>query len=326
MSTSGTIGQTTLPTNRLLEKSMRRAGLLPAQITPEIVEQCLDSLFMLIMSLSSRGINLWCVDRKLIPLNVGQSTYTLPAGTIDVLNLLHVTPVQIDASYQYNANDTTAYLSEDVLVGRVGLLWSEAPTAEVNLQWSRDNVIWTTFSTIAVSDITTGQYLWLEVDPGLNVNQVRAVSADLGVMDDMILASGGREIMMTPFNRDDWANQPNKTQTSNTQVNYYFEKLVNPRITVWPAPASSQNYMALYRHRQIQDVGDLQNELELPTRWLEAISWHLALRIAFEVPGVDPQRRQELVGMASNFTLEAEANETDHSPVFLAPRVSVYTR
>ena len=281
---------------------------------------------MLIMSLSSRGINLWCVDRKLIPLNEGQSTYTLPSGTIDVLNLLHVTPVQIDASYQYNANDTTAYLSEDVLVGRVGLLWSEAPTAEVNLQWSNDNATWTTFSTVAVLDITTGQYLWLEVDPGLNVNQVRAVSADLGVMDDMILASGGREIMMTPFNRDDWANQPNKTQTSNTQVNYYFEKLVNPRITVWPAPASSQNYMALYRHRQIQDVGDLQNELELPTRWFEAISWHLALRIAFEVPGVEPQRRQELVGMASNFTLEAEANETDHSPVFLAPRVSVYTR
>jgi len=326
MATSGTIGQTTLPTNRLLEKSMRRAGLLPAQITPEIVEQCLDSLFMLIMSLSSRGINLWCVDRKLIPLNTGQSTYVLPSGTIDVLNLLHVTPVQIDASYQYNANDTTAYLAEDVSVSRVGLLWSTLPTAAVNLQWSNDNVTWTTFDTILVSDITANQYLWKEIDPGLNVNQVRAVSTDLGVMDDMTLASGGREIMMTPFNRDDWANQPNKTQTSNTQVNYYFEKLVNPQITVWPAPMANQNYLALYRHRQIQDVGDLQNELELPTRWLEAISWHLALRIAFEVPGVDPQRRQEVSGMASTFTLEAESNETDHSPIFLAPRVSAYTR
>jgi len=326
MATSGTIGQTTLPTNRLLEKSMRRAGLLPAQITPEIVEQCLDSLFMLIMSLSSRGINLWCVDRELIPLNTSQSTYVLPAGTIDVLNLLHVTPVQIDASYQYNTNDTAAYLSEDILVGRVGLLWSTLPTDAVNLQWSNDNATWATFDTIPVSDITVNQYLWREIDPGLNVNQVRAVSANLGVMDDMILASGGREIMMTPFNRDDWANQPNKTQTSNTQVNYYFEKLVNPQITVWPAPMTNQNYLALYRHRQIQDVGDLQNELELPTRWFEAISWHLALRIAFEVPGVDPQRRQEVASMASTFTLEAEGNETDHAPILLAPRISVYTR
>jgi hypothetical protein len=326
MTTSGTIGSTLIPTNKLLEKSMRRAGLHPAQITPEIVDSALDSLFMLIMSLSSRGINLWCVDHQIIPLVGGKSTYVLPVGTIDILNLLHCSPIRTEYSETYNGANANAYIGDDNRISKIGVLWSEVPDASSLLQYSNDGSTWLTIRQINPDEVTADTYVWTEVDPSLATSEVRVFSTGNGVIDDIYLASGATEIMMTPFNRDDWANQPNKTFQAATQVNYYFEKLVNPQLTVWPVPLDNSRYMSLFRYRQVQDVGDLQNELELPSRWFEAVSWHLALRLAFEVPGVDPQRRQEVAAMANTFTLEAEANETDHAPVYFAPKISGYTR
>jgi hypothetical protein len=142
----------------------------------------------------------------------------------------------------------------------------------------------------------------------------------------MFLADTVREIAMAQFNRDDYANQPNKTTQSSTATNFYFEKLVNPQATIWPVPSDDTRHLILYRYRQIQDVGALTNELELPSRWAESITWHWALRLAFEIPEVTPDRRKEVQAMAASMVIEVEAGETDSAPTFFAPRIGVYTR
>ncbi len=233
MATSGTIGNTKVSTAKFIEKAIRRCGLSPASITAETNDIAREDLFMLIMSLSSRGLNLWCIDVKEIPLVAGQATYVLPTGTIDVLNLLLATPV----------GDGT-------------------------------------FS----------------------------------------------EIPVMPINRDDFANLPRKSTQSAVPVNYYFEKLVEPQITLWPVPNDDTKHLNLYRYRQIQDVGDLTDELELPARWLEAVCWQLALRLAFELPNVSADRVTLVKQMADSMVIEADGNETDGAPVYFAPGIGVYTR
>ena len=233
MATSGTVGQTKINTAHLLEKAIRRCGLSPASLTSETWESSRESLFMLLMSLSSRGLNLWCVDHAFIPLVSGQAVYSLPGGGLEVLNLMLSTPSG-DGSY--------------------------------------------------------------------------------------------REIPITKFNRDDYASQPNKEFQSAQPTNYWFEKLIEPRITLWPVPSDSSRRLSMYYYRQPQDVGDLTNELEIPTRWLEAICWHLALRLAFELPGVSVERLAAVQAMAQGMTMEVEGSETDSAPVFLAPNIRVYTR
>jgi hypothetical protein len=131
---------------------------------------------------------------------------------------------------------------------------------------------------------------------------------------------------MSQFNRDDYANQPNKTTQSETSTNFYFEKLVNPQATVWPVPKDDTRHFVLFRYRQIQDVGSLTNELELPSRWAESITWHWSLRLAFEIPEVTPDRRKEVQAMAASMVIEVEAGETDSAPTYFAPRIGVYTR
>lgn len=307
MSTSGTIGLTRIQTNKLLEKAMRRCGLTPQILTPEIVETALESLFMFLLSLSNRGLNLWCVDKQLIPLVSGKATYVLPTGTQDVLNLLYSAPTPV---------------TEGRIV-RFGVKFSSNPTLPFRLQKSDDGVVWENVNTYA-APITVGTYLWYDIDPSVSANFYQIDSN--GVVESLLLSNNNKEIVVTPFNRDDYSNQPNKTFQSGFVTNYYFEKLVAPQITLWPVPNDDTKCLVLYRYRQIQDIGSLTQEIELPTRWLEAVSWHWAARLAFELPSIDDARRASVIQMAQTMTIEVEAGETDSAPVFLAPRIGVYTR
>lgn len=307
MATSGTIGLTRIDTAKFLEKAIRRCGLTPQMLTPEIVTTALESLFMLLLSLSNRGLNLWCLDRKLLPLTVGQATYVLPIGTQDVLNLLLSTCNDVDSG----------------TVVRIGVKFSVLPTASINLQTSPDNIAWTTVKTYTAPTVV-GQYSWYDLDPAITADYFQIASD--GVVQNLVLSSMNSEIVVTPLNRDEYANQPNKTFQSSTITSYYFEKLVTPQITVWPVPSDDTKCLVLYRYRQIEDVGTLTQELELPSRWYEAISWHWSARLAFELPGVDPARRAEVVQMANTMTIEVESGETDSAPTFFAPRIGVYTR
>lgn len=233
MSTSGVVGGTRISVTRIIEKALRRCGLSPTSNTAETMETAREDLFMLLMSLSNRGLNLWCIDRQDIQLQAGQATYTLPTGTLAVLNL--------------------------------------------NL----------------------------------------AIPTGGGIV---------REVPLTPINRDDYSTLPNKGQASAQPVNYWFEKMREPRITLWPVPTDTTRYLVLYRHRQIEDIGDFSNEIDIPSRWLEAICWHLSLRLAFELPGVSAERLAAIQAMTQGMTLEVEGGETDDAPTYFAPAIGVYTR
>lgn len=233
MTTSGTIGTTVINTAKLIEKALRRCGISPASATVETLETAKEDLFMLLMSLSNRGLNLWCIDSQTVPLVAGQAVYVLPPGSLDVLNLVLATP---------NGDGTF------------------------------------------------------------------------------------RDLPVTQLNRDDYTSLPNKTQQSAVPVNFYFEKLRVPQITLWPVPSDSTKHLVLYRYRAIQDVGELSEELEIPARWLEAVTWHLALRLAFELPEVKPERATMVISMAQSMVLEVEGGETDSAPVYFAPNIGPYTR
>lgn len=325
MTTSGTVGQTVIQTNKVLEKAVRRCGLLPAVLTPEYVASSNESLFMLLLSLANRGLNLWCIEKSLMGMTVGQVTYDLPVGTLDVLNVLHATPSRLtgtdsSASTWYKTALTTANT-----VTRYGVKFSTLPTGSFQFQVSNDDTNWTTVQTVTEFP-SAGVWGWYDVDPKISGIYFRVYSATLGVVEDLYLAENVREIVVSQFNRDDYANQPNKTFSSNMVTNFYFQKLIDPLITVWPVPSDDSRHLVVFRHRQVQDVGTLTEELEIPSRWIEAITWHLSARLAFELPGVEPTRRQEVVAMANTMTIEVEAGETDAAPIYFAPNIRGYTR
>lgn len=326
MATSGTVGVTKIKTAKVIEKAFRRCGLSPQQLTPEYVDNALEDLYMLLMSMATRGINLWCVEKNIIPTVLGQATYTLPIGTLEILDLLHARP------FRREGDDTTdplffqTELTEAERVVRMGVSFSVLPTDSFVLQYSEDGIVWTTQLTVSQLPTETGIWNWYDLTQIVEAQFYRVQGAALGTVADLYLVGSVREIQITQFNRDDYANQPNKSFSSATITNFYFEKLMAPQITVWPIPQDDEQHIVLYRHRQVQDIGKLTEELEIPDRWFEAITWHLALRIAFEVPGVEPSRREEVKVMAGSMTLEVELGETDRGPINWVPDIGPYTR
>lgn len=324
MATSGTIGRTTINTAKMLEKALRRCGLTAATVTPEIVDTAKEDLFMFLMSLANRGLNLWCIDKQLLGLGVGKGTYVLPVGTMDVLNLMQSTPTLDEGGVEVAGVDSCALsFTEDVACCRFGIKFG-ASIGLFTFDVSDDGLAWTTVLT-NTDAVDTVLYNWYDVDPAQTHKYFR-VSCVGGSPVEMLIATQYRDIPISQFNRDDYTAQPNKLFSSSTITNFYFEKLVNPQITVWPRPNTESQHMTLWRYRQIQDVGLLTDELEIPNRWLEPISWHLALRLSFEVPGVTPDRQKAIQQMAMSMVIEVEGGETDSAPTYFAPNIGVYTR
>jgi len=104
------------------------------------------------------------------------------------------------------------------------------------------------------------------------------------VMLDMYytINNGQQEIdrIMTPISRTEYANYPNKRQQGAPTV-AWFDRLLSPTVTLWPAPNGQQAFFKYYRLRQTQD-SNLQNgqNVELPLYFLEPYAFGLAHRLA----------------------------------------------
>ena len=324
MGTSGTIGTTKINTSRIIEKALRRCGVPLGKITPEVLNTAMENLYLFLLSKSGRGLNLWCIDKQLMGLRQGQTTYDLPIGTLEVLNLLFATTQETSGTRTILPAEIQELQSDQLGVVRVAFKVSSNPGV-VTFYYSTDGG--STATPVTLSD-TWGyeNWNWVDLPRKLLGNWFKIAVSNSGTLQDIRLATDVRELLVTQMNRDDFASQPNKNIQSSMVTSYYLEKLVNPRVTLWPAPISDSSHLVLYRHRQIQDVGDLTQELEIPQRWIEAVIWQLAVRMAFELPElVSSEVRAQVIQMANEAQFEVELTETDGSPTYLRPQIDPYT-
>lgn len=132
---------------------------------------------------------------------------------------------------------------------------------------------------------------------------------------------------MARLNRDDYTNLPNKNFTANQPYQFWLNRTIpQAKITLWPTPSDPFVQMTVWYSRQVMDVGDLFDEVEIPQYFYQAIQLMLAHQMSLVLPGVDLARVQYLEGQADKYFLMAEAENRDKSPIYYAPNISVYTR
>lgn len=328
MATSGTIATTVIDTAKLLEHATRRVGLASAIQTPELVEAAQESLYLFLLSLSNHGLNLWCVEKVLLGLGSGQATYALPAGTLDLASdPAYSQPTRVTGTDSSTATSFTTQLASATRVYRVGIKLSAATTTNtLTLQHSPDGVAWTTALTESRTDWSTGTWYWYDLDPSAEDLYFRANFTSAITAGEFYLASAINDLPLSQWNRDTYIALNNKSAMGSPATCYLFEKRITPQITLWPVPNNNYDHLSVWRHRQIEDIGTLTQQVEVPQRWLEGVIWHAAVRIGSELPGVDPKRLDFAVKMADKYTFEAEWEETDGSRTNFDPGIGVYTR
>jgi len=357
MAYSGTVGQTVISVQTLIDHGARRCGKLAEELSVEQVQSAKESLFFFLSNLANLGINYWAISKQVIGLSADQYIYSLPVGAVDALNVLYRQmnrPVGIYASSAggtaANAADgdlstycqqTAANGSISVDYGATGLQYigsigfmpyiSGGGSATWNyvLEYSTDGITWNNLATGANVAVADQQWVWTDIDPGKNVEfyRMRATSGTTLSVRELYFGNNSREIQMSRLNRDDYTNLPNKNFTANQPFQFWFDRTIpQPTMYLWPVPSDPFVQMTVWYSRQIMDVGALSGQLEIPQRWYEAVLMNLSHRMSLELPGVPLDRIGYLEKMAMQYLNDAEQEERDRSPIYLAPNISVYTR
>ena len=352
MATSGTVGQTVVTVQQLIDHGARRAGKLAEELTNEQVSAAKTSLFYLLSNLANYGIHYWCIEKTVIGLVPEKYVYSLPVGTVDVLNANYRT-VTANTTGGYSSSGVAANAFDgqftnicqltnntgniginlgtgnNVYIGTVGILPAITGSVTIQIQYSTNNSTWTTITSPGATSWVSGQWIYYDLEPSASVPYWRILQtagSNMGVYQ-VVFGSNATEIPLARLNRDDYTNLPNKNFSNNYPLQYWFDRTIpQPSMYLWPAPSTYQPQLVVWRYRQIEDVGALSGSLAIPQRWYLAIQNMLAHQMAMELPTVATDRIQYCEQQADKYWLMAEQEERDKSPIYFAPNISYYTR
>lgn len=349
---SGTVSQTTVSVQQLIDSGARRAGKLAEELTSEQVLAAKQSLYMLLSSLSNWGINYWAINKLVVGLQPDKTAYTLPVGTIDVLNANYrtVTPITTNgystSGVAANAFDgigqsvcqlttNTGAIgiacspSSPVYIGTIGILPAISGSVTVELQYSMDNVTWFAAKSPGAVTWVAGEWLYYDLNTSATAPYWRiqqSAGANMGVCQ-VVFGTMPIAIPMARMNRDDYSSLPNRNFTSYRPLQYWFDRTITqPSMYLWPVPNSIQPQLELWLSRYVQDVGDLSGELEIPQYMLLAIQWGLSHQMACELPGVTVDRITYCEAEYEKHLKLAQEENRDKSPIYFAPSIGYYTR
>lgn len=328
MAVSGTVSTTVFNTRKVIDHAYRRCRIPSEGISSEQISFALDSLYLILSMLANRGLQLWCIEKDIMPLYQAQGLIELPNGIVDILNtnlrtLQEVSGTSTTTSTTYQTVFTTA-----TQVTNVGVYWNGASTSYA-LETSNDGSTWTTLATVANPGTVANETTWTDIEGSLATLYFR-VRATTGVLNQSVVFLGNTptEIPMARLNRDDYVNLPNKAFQGRPLQFWVNRQLNNPILNLWPVPSDQfiTAQVIVWVKRYIMDVGTMTQEIEIPQRWYDAVVYVLAARLAEETPSVDPQMIAILDQKAQRSLLEAENEERDDSPIYLTPNIAVYTR
>ena len=352
MAYSGTVGQTVVSVQKFIDQGARMAGKLAEELTVEQVQSAKQSLFFILSNLINQGINYWAISKKVYGLNADQYEYKLPVGGNDVLNVLYRQMQRPTGGYSAssgvannafdndidtvciqsapNGNISVNYgTNNDIYAGSIGILPGVSGSFHILLETSTDGLTWNLLEDTGVTTWVNNEWLWYDIDPGASRQfyRMRETGGNTLQVREFYVGNNSREITMARLNRDDYTNLPNKNFTANQPYQFWFNRTIpQATITLWPTPSDPFIQMTVWYSRQIMDVGDLTDELEIPQRWYLAIQSMLAHQMSLELPGVDITRITYLEGQAEKHFNQAEQEERDKSPIYYAPAIGVYTR
>jgi hypothetical protein len=335
MAYSNNISIKTFNALKVVDHAFRRCKLPAQAITAEMQDYALDSLAFFLDELANIKTPSWCVEKQILPFYENNQIVTLPAGTVDVLNLnlnilqeLSGAVTSTNTLYQVNFTSAT-------VVNEVGIKWSNT-AIPVTIQTSPDNVTWTTVAIFDGKNIATnntavaGDITWIEITGALAKQYFKIIPTD-GVSTisytSITLGNMPQAIPMGILSRDNYVNQSNLVFAGRPTSFYYQRNIPQPVVNLWPAPnAAAEKYqLVLWRHRQIMDTDNLQQEIEIPNRWLEAIINGLAARVCAETPTAPGELIPQLELRATQSIQRAWDGDNDGSPIEINPGIGVYT-
>ena len=183
----------------------------------------------------------------------------------------------------------------------MGILFGGAGTFGLFFEYSDDDVTYTAIDSTSLI-AADSQWFWYDLSgaPSALYWRVRSVSTlDQLSVRELYFGNTPQEIVLGPWNIDDYTAMPNKTQGGQV-LNWYQQRDRDaPYLLVWPVPNDLAKYdlLVMWTHEMLNDVTEVTQSLDVPRRWYDAITAMLARRLCRSLEEGDMARYQ----MAAEF-------------------------
>jgi hypothetical protein len=326
MAFSGSISGTTFNALKVVDHAFRRCRLPAQAITAEMQTYALESLYLMLSELANTKTPSWCIEKLILPMYENQPIVTLPLGTVEVLNLNYRTIQPVTGSTVSTSLAYTVNFTSQTTVNTVGVEWS-ATSVPLTFQVSTNGTVWVTVGSSSVV-ASSGEITWTDISGALAYQYFRITAASAINYSVITLGNMPQEIPLGNLNRDAYVQQSNKVFPGRPNSYWFQRDIPDPVVNIWPAPflAAEQAQLIVWRHRQIMDTQNLQQEVEIPQRWIEAIVNGLAAKVASETAAVDMNLIPILEQRAAMTVQRAWDGDNDGSPIQINPGIGVYTK
>lgn len=121
---------------------------------------------------------------------------------------------------------------------------------------------------------------------------------------------------LTRSNSRQWASIVNKsTEAEPTQ--FWLSRTTTPVLHLWPIP-DAEGTLVYYRMRRIEDAAAFGNTMDMPSRFLPALTAGLAYYLAMKVPSAAQRLPMLQAEYERQYSMAAE-EDRDRSSMFLRP-------
>ena len=126
--------------------------------------------------------------------------------------------------------------------------------------------------------------LWKTVSTNVTMVQGQTsytLDAATNDISNVALIRSGAGTNMMRLSRDEYQGRPNKT-TQARPSQFWLHRLITPVLYVYPAPENSTDIVTFYAMERMEDVSSATNTIDIPIRFLSAVTAGLAYYISLK--------------------------------------------
>jgi hypothetical protein len=183
---------------------------------------------------------------------------------------------------------------------------------------------------LLIKTLGAADHLWTRTESTLTlVADQAAYTLNPGISKPMRVTSvrrvqDGIETPMLEMSREEYFDQPNKTTSASTPVNWYYDpQRDNGTLYLWPAPSSTvvayPMTLTLTVLRRMADMIGTSDSLDMPQEWYQTIIWNLANDLETQYPVNDARLAVKIERRAKELLKDLKAFDNETSSVFLQP-------
>lgn len=303
----------------IITDAFERCGIAQADQSATQVKSAIFSLNMALVDFANNQLNLWTVESGFLPLITGQNTYSLPIGTIDLLEVtlrtstrpLNGTAASSAGGIAENAfdGDNNTACTQTAPNGNISYDWGVGVMNNISMvgirsnsvadytlvfEGSQDGVTWVNKLSVISTAYTVGDvnYYSIPTQAAYRFFRVRETAGATLNVQEVYFNTQVSDYLLSRLSRSEYTAFAQKN-TLGRPSSFYVNRMSNPTVTFWQTPTDQFPLIYYNRIRQVQDITAANQNAEVPYRFLEALIASLAYRLSVKyAPDKFPMLKQ----------------------------------